>query len=109
MYPEEALVPLLADAFSKRTARVLVQELADHRLCDRMDDGRVRRHHIIRARRHVRRLVRRRRRTRCGRRPLIVVRLVAVRRHRRARRRDTAVVRCQRRRAALALAHAVGR
>ena len=43
MHPEEALVSPLAMALPDSPPGVLVQELADHRLGDSMDYGRVRR------------------------------------------------------------------
>ena len=43
VHPEEALVPPLPVALANRTASVLVQELADHGLSDRMNDRGVRR------------------------------------------------------------------
>jgi hypothetical protein len=41
MHPEEPLVPPLAMPLANRPPGVLVQKLANHRLCDRVDDRRV--------------------------------------------------------------------
>lgn len=55
MDPEEALMPSLAMSLSNRTASILVQKLANHRLRDRMDDPRVCCHAIPRHTRAPRR------------------------------------------------------
>lgn len=43
MHPEEPLVPRLPMSLSNRLPSVLVQELSNHRLGDRVDDSRIRR------------------------------------------------------------------
>jgi len=43
MHPEEPLVPPLTDPFPNRLASILPHELANHRLCDRVDNCRIRR------------------------------------------------------------------
>ena len=41
MHPEETLVPSLSIPFANRPTRVLIQEFADHSLCNRMENSRV--------------------------------------------------------------------